>query len=56
MAAVHVIVKNNSGNTVGLLLDDERDAERITYLQKLAKRDELDSVQIRKAPTRKSES
>lgn len=59
MADVHVIVKNNSGHTVGLTLDDEQDAERIDYLKKQAKREDLDTVTVkplRKAPkTDKSE-
>jgi hypothetical protein len=47
MAYVHVSVKNNTGNTVVLLLDDERDAEKIEYFRKLVRREDLDSVKVR---------
>lgn len=59
MAAVTVTVKNKSGQTVVLTLDDESDRERIDYFRLLVKRDDLDSVDVapvRKAPARKSDS
>lgn len=56
MTAVHVATVNNSDQKATLLLDDERDAERIEYLQKLAKKDKLASVKVSKAPTGKSTS
>lgn len=46
MALVQVTVKNNSGHTVGLTLDDEQDAERIAYLRTLVKREDLDSIKV----------
>lgn len=46
MAAVHVAVKNNSGNTVTFLLDDERDAEKIAYFRTLKRREDLDDVTV----------
>jgi len=56
MAYVHVVVKNNSGNTVTLGLDDVSDAERIEYLKKLAKREDLESVNVKPAPKSASKS
>lgn len=49
MAYVHVTTKNNAGQVAVLTLDDERDAERIEYLKKLAKREDLDSVSVKPA-------
>lgn len=46
MATVHVVVKNNSGNTVTLQFDDEKDAERIEYLKKLVRREDLADVKV----------
>ena len=48
MADVHVHVTNKSGGKTSLLMDDEQDAERIEYLKKLVKRDELDEVKVTK--------
>jgi hypothetical protein len=53
VADVKVIVVNKSGKTVGLTLDDERDAERIEYLKKQVKADVLESVKVEKPSTRK---
>lgn len=54
MAAKHVTVKNNHGQTAVLLLDDEVEAEadRIEYLQKLAKREDVKSVTVKDAVKR----
>lgn len=55
MAAVKVIVVNNSGHTVGLTLDDVKDAERIAYLKTLVKREDLESVKVQSADQPKAE-
>ena len=54
MALVNVKVKNNTGAEVTLRLDDTDDAERIDYLQKLARREDLASVTVTKVPAPKS--
>lgn len=46
MADVHVSVKNNSGATAVFLMDDERDAERISYLKTLQRREDLEAVSV----------
>lgn len=53
MAAVKVTVTNKNAkagpgftNQVGLLLDDEQDAERIAYLKKQLKADVYDDVKV----------
>lgn len=46
MAAVHVTTTNPQGQTATLLLDDERDAERIEFLHSLRRREVLDSVEV----------
>jgi len=62
MTYVQVHVTNNSDQECSLLLDDERDAERIDYLKKLARREDLASVKVEpveaapkaKAPAKKA--
>jgi len=49
VAAVHVHTTNNRGFSVALLLDDVRDAERIAYLQKMARLEDLASVEVKPA-------
>lgn len=49
MAAVHVTTTNNAGHTATLLLDDERDAERIEYLKTLVRREDLADVKVKSA-------
>lgn len=49
MADVHVTVKNKSGKTVTLLLDDERDAERIAYLKRGVGREDFESFGLKSA-------
>ena len=44
MGSVKVEVTNKSGQKVGLLLDE--DDERVEYLKKLVKRDELEDVKV----------
>jgi hypothetical protein len=51
MAAVQVTVKNNSGQTVTLTLDDETDAERIEYFQTLKRRGDIVDVSVKKPAT-----
>ncbi|MCG7610348.1 hypothetical protein [Mycobacterium sp. CnD-18-1] len=46
MAKVQVAVLNNSGNTVTLTLDDERDAERIEYFRTLKRREDIADVTV----------
>lgn len=46
MAFVKVTVTNKSGHKVGLTLDDEQDAERITYLKKQLKADVYEDVTV----------
>lgn len=53
MTAVHVHVTNKTGGKVALTLDDELDAERIQYLKKLVKRDELEAVSVKPAKAAK---
>jgi hypothetical protein len=54
MAEVHVTTENLSGQKVTFLLDDERDAEKIEYFQKLKRRDELNDVTVSKPPAAKA--
>lgn len=49
MSSVHVTTTNNQGYTVALLLDDERDAERIAYLRGMERREELAKVEVKPA-------
>lgn len=50
MADVHVTTINKSGQKAVLLLDDERDEERIAHLKKLGKLEKLKSVTVKAAP------
>lgn len=56
MGYVKAEVTNKSGQKVGLLLDE--DDERVEYLKKLVKRDELEDVKFsavaEKSPAKKS--
>lgn len=52
MAAVHVTTTNVLGKSVTLLMDDERDAERIAYLKTLERREDLVKVEVKKVPTK----
>jgi hypothetical protein len=56
MADVHVTVKNKSGQTVTLLLDDERDKERIAYVKRGVAREDFESVDVKaaKEPAKKA--
>lgn len=51
MSKVQVTVHNNSDQLVTLSLDDERDAERIAYLQTLKRRDDLKDVEVKNPAT-----
>jgi hypothetical protein len=46
MSRVTVTVENLSGNKVGFTLDEELDKERIEYLRKLVRREELASLDV----------
>lgn len=48
MADVHVTTENNSGQKVTLLLDDERDSEKIEYFKTLVRREDLRDVTVTK--------
>lgn len=52
MADVHVKVTNKSGGVVTLLMDEED--ERVAYLSKLVKRDELEAVSVSKPKAKAS--
>ena len=49
MAAVHVTVKNTSGQTVAFSMDDETDADRIEHFRKMTRREELAAVDVKPA-------
>lgn len=52
MADVHVFVTNNSGQKSGLTLDEDHDL--VEHLKKMAKRDELASVEVKAVPAAKA--
>lgn len=54
MAYVKVHVENKLGGKTVLGMDDERDAERIEYLKKLVKREDLESVTVVAADEKKT--
>lgn len=56
MAEVHVTTTNKSGQKAVLRLDDERDAERIEYLQKRVRREALESAKVSKPASKSTAS